>query len=144
MLWSNFCKGLHFWEIFLQYHMGSMLWSQFSAIFAIFGEKFGVFLKHQCSDQIYAKGYIFGRFFYNIIWGRCYDHNFLRFLPFLVKNLAFFLNTNVMIKFLQKLAIVWAKTPMFLLIFSAKNHNIGPWSLWTKPVPEVVIPPTLP
>jgi hypothetical protein len=31
--------------------LGSMLWSLFSTIFAIFGEKFGVFLKNQCYDH---------------------------------------------------------------------------------------------
>jgi hypothetical protein len=36
--------------------------------------------------------------------------------------LAFFSKTNEMIKFLQKVAVVWAKTP-----FSA---NIGPWPPW--------------
>jgi hypothetical protein len=35
------------------------------------------------------------------------DHNFLRFLPiFGEKKLVFFSKTNVMIKFLQKLAVV--------------------------------------
>jgi hypothetical protein len=44
-------------------------------------------------------------------WGRCCDHNFLRFLPiFGEKKLAFFSKNNVMIKFLQKLA---AKTRCF-------------------------------
>jgi hypothetical protein len=32
-----------------------MLWSQFLAIFAIFRQKNGVFLKNQCYDQIFAK-----------------------------------------------------------------------------------------
>jgi hypothetical protein len=32
-----------------------MLWSQFSAIFAIFREKMGAFLKNQCSDHIFQK-----------------------------------------------------------------------------------------
>jgi hypothetical protein len=54
-------------------YLGSMLWSQFSAIFANFRGKIGVFSKN-----------------------------------------------NVMITFVQKLAAVWAKTP----IFSAKKHNI--------------------
>jgi hypothetical protein len=31
-----------------------MLWSQFSAILTIFGEKIGVFLKNQCYDQNFA------------------------------------------------------------------------------------------
>jgi hypothetical protein len=30
-----------------------MLWSQFFAILAIFGEKIGVFLKNQCYDQFF-------------------------------------------------------------------------------------------
>jgi hypothetical protein len=34
--------------------------------------------------------------FYQTIWGRCYDHNFLRFLPIFSK-------TNAMIKFLHNL-----------------------------------------
>jgi hypothetical protein len=34
---------------------GSMLWSQVSAVFQIFGEKIGVFLKYQCHDQFYSK-----------------------------------------------------------------------------------------
>jgi hypothetical protein len=32
-------------------------------------------------------------------WGRCYDHNFLRFFPIFGKKLTFFSKTNVMIKF---------------------------------------------
>jgi hypothetical protein len=34
---------------------------------------------------------------------RCYDHNFLRFLTIFGKKLAFFLKTNVMIKFFHNL-----------------------------------------
>jgi hypothetical protein len=34
--------------------LGSMLWSQFSAIFDNFGEKIGVFLKNQYYDQDFA------------------------------------------------------------------------------------------
>jgi hypothetical protein len=34
---------------------GSMLWSQFSAIFANFWQKIGVFLKNPCYDQNFAK-----------------------------------------------------------------------------------------
>jgi hypothetical protein len=39
-----------------------------------------------------------------LIRGRCYDHNFLRFLPIFSEKIAFFSKTNVMIKFLHKLA----------------------------------------
>jgi hypothetical protein len=56
---------------------GSMLRSKFSDIFS---EKIGVFLKNQCYDQ--------------------------NFLPFSPKKVEFFSKTNVMIKFLQKLAAV--------------------------------------
>jgi hypothetical protein len=38
-------------------------------------------------------------------WGRCYDHNFLRFLAIFCKKLAFFSKTNVMIKILYNLAL---------------------------------------
>jgi hypothetical protein len=40
--------------------------------------------------------------------GRCYGHNFLRFLPIFGEKIAFFSKLKVMIKFLQKLT-VWAK-----------------------------------
>jgi hypothetical protein len=48
---------------------GSMLWSQFSAIFANFLQKIGVFLKNQCYDQIFlfalfcGENAIFAEFF---------------------------------------------------------------------------------
>jgi hypothetical protein len=35
--------------------LGSMLWSQFSAIFDNFRQKIGVFLKNQCYDQNFAQ-----------------------------------------------------------------------------------------
>jgi hypothetical protein len=54
------------------------------------------------------KGY--GRFlidFSEILmsWGRCYDHNFLRFLTISGEKMAFFSKTNVMIKFLNNLSL---------------------------------------
>jgi hypothetical protein len=45
--------------------------------------------------------------------GRCYDHNFLRFLPNFGKQLAFFSKTNIMIKILHNLAL-----------FGVKNANL--------------------
>jgi hypothetical protein len=42
------------WVIFSQTHQGSMLLSQFSAIFDNFRRKIGVFLKNQCYDQNFA------------------------------------------------------------------------------------------
>jgi hypothetical protein len=52
-------------------NLGSMLWSQFSAILATFWRKIGVFLINQCYDHIFAKiaivwaknGNIFAKFF---------------------------------------------------------------------------------
>jgi hypothetical protein len=38
--------------------------------------------------------------------GRCYDHNFRRFLPIFGKKLAFFSKTNVMIDFFQNSALL--------------------------------------
>jgi hypothetical protein len=43
---------------------------------------------------------------YQSIWGRCYDHNFLRFLTIFGEKMAFFSKTNVMIKILHYLALV--------------------------------------
>jgi hypothetical protein len=59
--------------------------------------------------------------------------NFLRFLPIFCEKMAFISKTNVMIKFLQKLAVLRAKKRQyFSRNFSAKifflNHDIGPWS----------------
>jgi hypothetical protein len=38
-------------------------------------------------------------------WGRCYDHNFLRFRQFSAKKLAFFSKISVMIKILHNLVL---------------------------------------
>jgi hypothetical protein len=35
--------------------LGSILWAQFFVIFANFRQKFGVFLKNQCYDQVFAE-----------------------------------------------------------------------------------------
>jgi hypothetical protein len=37
--------------------------------------------------------------FFQSTWGRCYDHNFLRFLPISAKKMAFFSKIDVMIIF---------------------------------------------
>jgi hypothetical protein len=39
---------------YLHTYLGSMLWSQFSAIFTNFWQKIGVFHKNQCYDQNFA------------------------------------------------------------------------------------------
>jgi hypothetical protein len=41
------------WHVRLN-HQGSIVWSQFSAIFDNFRQKNGVFLKNQCYEQIFA------------------------------------------------------------------------------------------
>jgi hypothetical protein len=50
-------------------------------------------------------------------WARCYDHNFLRFFKFLVKRLAFFSNTNIMINFFFKFSFVLSQKRHFLQNF---------------------------
>jgi hypothetical protein len=39
-------------------------------------------------------------------WGRCYDQNFLQFLPIFCEKIGVFSKSNVMINFFQKLAVV--------------------------------------
>jgi hypothetical protein len=54
---------------------------------------------------------------------------FCDFRQFLAKKLAFFSNTNVMIKTLHNLALFWVKNASFCNIFRRryfKNYNIGP------------------
>jgi hypothetical protein len=45
--------------------------------------------------------------YYNVLvaWGRCYDHNFQRFLTIFCGKMAFLSKTNVMIKILPNLAL---------------------------------------
>jgi hypothetical protein len=48
--------------------LGSMLWSQLSTIFPIFGEKIGVFLRYQCYDKIILKfGFVLSQNAENIL-----------------------------------------------------------------------------
>jgi hypothetical protein len=47
------------------------------------------------------------------IWGRCYDHNFLRFSPIFGEKIGDLLNTKAMINFFQNLALFWAKNANF-------------------------------
>jgi hypothetical protein len=68
-------------------------------------------------------------------WGRCYNHQFLRFLPiFPGKKLAFFSKTNSTYdKIFAKTTSSGSakKTPIFRQIFCRKyfkTHNIGPRS----------------
>jgi hypothetical protein len=67
-------------------------------------------------------GYLLCDFFRHLhIWGWFYDHNFLQFLPIFCKKLAFFPKINVMIKFLQKLAVVRAKNAKIFANFFGEN-----------------------
>jgi hypothetical protein len=76
-------------------------------------------------------------------WGRCYDHNFLRFCHFSAKKLAFFSKTNVMIKILEIIRVVWAKNAnifakffgenIFEFITSVPGSANAPLKLWTWP-----------
>jgi hypothetical protein len=64
-------------------------------------------------------------------WGRCYDHNFLRFFPIFREKIGVFSKTNVMINFFTKFSFVLSqKTPIFSKKFSAK--------IFEKSVPETV------
>jgi hypothetical protein len=47
------------------------------------------------------------------IWGRSYDHNFLRFLPILRKKLAFFSNSQCDDDIFTNIDVVLTKTPIF-------------------------------
>jgi hypothetical protein len=66
------------------------------------------------------------------IRGRCYDHNFLRFLPIFCEKLAFFSKTNVNVTIFAETSSSWSKNANFFAKFFGenilKNHNIGPWS----------------
>jgi hypothetical protein len=63
-----------------------------------------------------------GQLFYKLIWGRCYDHNFLRFCQFSAKIMAFFSKTNVMINFLNNLALFWANNADFFADFFLQKY----------------------
>jgi hypothetical protein len=53
--------------------------------------------------------------------GRCYEHNFLRFLPIFGKKLASFSKTNVIIKILHNLALFGVKNANFFAIVFGEN-----------------------
>jgi hypothetical protein len=66
-------------------------------------------------------GYILGIVFHKPIWGRCYDHNFLRFSPIFGEKLAPFSKHNVMISFFHNLALFCVKNANFFADFFGKN-----------------------
>jgi hypothetical protein len=68
-------------------------------------------------------GIFYGHLVYltSAFWGRCYDHNFLQFFPIFGKKLAFFLNTNIMIKLFQNFALFSVKNENFFAKFFGEN-----------------------
>jgi hypothetical protein len=63
-------------------------------------------------------------------WGRCYDHNFLRFFPIFDEKIGVFLRYQCYDQFLSKFSFVSSqKRQYFRKIFWRKylrNHNIAP------------------
>jgi hypothetical protein len=55
--------------------------------------------------------------------GRCYDHNFLRFLPIFCEKMAFFSKNNVSIEFLHNLALFGVKNANFLPVFFGEQNE---------------------
>jgi hypothetical protein len=53
-----------------------------------------------------------------LIWsGRCFDHNFLRFLPIFGEKIGFFLQNQCYDQIFAKTSRSWEKTPIFRHIF---------------------------
>jgi hypothetical protein len=73
--------------------------------------------------------------FFNNIRGRCYDHTFLRFLPIFGEKIGVFLKNQCYDQNFAYFSFVSRqKRQFFLLNFLAKifkNHNIGPWYVWS-------------
>jgi hypothetical protein len=64
-----------------------------------------------------------------LLEGRCYDHNFVRFLTIFGEKIGVFSKPNVTINILHKLAFLSQTRQFFRRIFRRKyfkNHNIGP------------------
>jgi hypothetical protein len=53
----------------------------------------------------------------NVTRGRCYDHNFQRFLPIFGENIAIFLENQRDYHFLPELAVLCLKTLIFRQFF---------------------------
>jgi hypothetical protein len=57
----------------------------------------------------------------DLTWDRCYDHNFLRFLPIFYEKIGFFHRKQCYDNFFKKTSCSLSKkTPIFLLNVSAK------------------------
>jgi hypothetical protein len=58
----------------------------------------------------------------NNIWGRCYDHNFLRFSPIFGEKIGVFLKKLMLWShFWKKLAVVWTKNAHIFAKFFGEN-----------------------
>jgi hypothetical protein len=80
-------------------------------------------------------------FFYKLIWGRCYDHNFLRFLPIFGEKNGVFLKNQCYDNIFAKNSSSLSKKRRFfrrkIRRKYLKNRNIGPWSHWNKCLPFI-------
>jgi hypothetical protein len=54
-------------------------------------------------------------------WGRCYDHNFLRFFPIFSEIIGVFLKYQCYYQPFQNLALFWVKNANFFAIFFGEN-----------------------
>jgi hypothetical protein len=65
-------------------------------------------------------------------WGRCYDHNFLRFLPIFGEKNGIFLKYQCYDQLFSKFSFVSSQKRHFFrkIVWRKylKNHNIGPWT----------------
>jgi hypothetical protein len=55
------------------------------------------------------------------IWGRCYDHNFLRFFLIFSEKIGVFLKYQCYDQFFQNLALFWVKNANFFAKFFGEN-----------------------
>jgi hypothetical protein len=55
------------------------------------------------------------------IWGRCYDHNFLRVFPIFGEKIGVLSNTNVMTTILHNLALFRVKSANFFAEIFGEN-----------------------
>jgi hypothetical protein len=82
-------------------------------------------------EQKWVRASILSNLETKLIWDRCYDHNFLRFLPIFSEKIGVFLKNQCYDHFLCKITFCASQKRRFYSPnFSAnkKNHNIDPWS----------------
>jgi hypothetical protein len=68
---------------------------------------------HGIFDDTEWVGLDFGRSFHKLIWGRCYDDNFLRFLPIFGEKIGVFLKYQCYDQFFSKCSFVLSKKRQF-------------------------------